>query len=330
MPPAHDESPSDPQVAPEPAAPQGKPATSKGKPAGKTASKASPARQEHAFTEFSYTDGQGIEITAYEWRAEDPVAIVQISHGIGEHAKRYDAFAQYLTQSGFTVYADDHRGHGQTGFNQHGGDMSKLGKLGPGGLPATENAILQLTAIIRERHPDLPVVMYAHSWGSLMAQRILNSHPRAWDALVLSGSALRTFRHMESGDLNAKWAGEGANGFEWLSRDEAEVAKFIADPFCFEADILRLFGVADGLRLFGRPVAGLAANVPILIISGGDDPISRGDGLPQLAEAFRKRGVQDVAVKVYPGARHETLNETNHDQVFADLATWMLDRVAGE
>ncbi|MBP1326430.1 alpha-beta hydrolase superfamily lysophospholipase [Leucobacter exalbidus] len=281
-----------------------------------------------AYTEFTYTDALDVEITAYEWRAEDPVAIVQISHGIGEHAKRYDAFAQFLTKNGFTVYADDHRGHGATGLAQHDGDLTKLGRLGEGGLAATENAILQLTAIIRERNPGLSVVMFAHSWGSLMAQRILNSHPRAWDALVLSGSALRTFRHMESGNLNAKWAGPDANGFEWLSRDEAEVAKYIADPLCFEADILRLFGVADGLRLFGRPVAGLAPEMPILIISGAEDPIARGDSLPLLAEAFRKRGVQDVALKTYPGARHETLNETNRDQVFVDLSTWMLEQVS--
>lgn len=335
MNPAHDEVPGDAQTIA-----SGDPARKQAAKVAKAAAKAAHASKaaKHtaaspAYTEFTYTDAQGVEITTYEWRPagdEAPIAAVQISHGIGEHAKRYDAFAQYLTKSGFVVYADDHRGHGQTGFNQHAGDMNKLGKLGPGGLAATEAAILQLTEIIREQHPDLPVAMFAHSWGSLMAQRTLNTHPRAWDALVLSGSALRTFKHMESGDLNAKWTAAGANGFEWLSRDEAEVQKFIDDPFCFAADILRLFGVADGLRLFGRPVAGLASEVPILIVSGAEDSISRGDGLTQLAEAFRKRGVRDVTLKTYPGARHETLNETNRDQVFVDLSTWLLDRVASD
>ena len=320
MNPAHDETP----AAAQPATP--------GDPEHKAPKKApKPPKQpaEPAYTEFSYTDAHGVEITAYEWRPagdDEPIAAVQISHGVGEHAKRYDSFAQYLTNAGFVVYADDHRGHGQTGLAQHDGDLSKLGKLGAGGLAAAEGAILQLTEIIRERHPGLPVVMFAHSWGSLMAQRILNSHPRAWDAVVLSGSALRTFRHMESGNLNAKWAGEGANGFEWLTRDEAEVEKFIADPLCFAADILKLFGVADGLRLFGRPVAGLAQDVPILIVSGTDDPLSRGDGLTQLAEAYRRRGVQDVTLKLYPDARHETLNEMNRDEVFVDLSTWILER----
>ena len=279
---------------------------------------------------FSYVDEHGIEIFCNTWVAEDPVGVVQISHGIGEHSQRYDAFARALVSAGFTVYADDHRGHGETGRAQWGGDLSKLGKLGPGGLQATEAAILQFSGLIRDRHPDLPLIMFGHSWGSLMAQRILNGHPRAWDAVVLSATALRTFKHMESGDLNRRWIGDEANGFEWLSRDPATSAAFIADPMCFEADILKLFGVADSLRLLGKPAAGLAPEVPILLISGAEDPISKNDGVRGLAELYRKRGVRDVTVKLYPEARHETLNELNRDEVQADLITWMLERVGAE
>src|SRR5690606_37101482 len=210
-------------------------------------------------------------------------------------SKRYEDFSQALVAAGFTVYADDHRGHGETGRRQHGGDLALLGRLGPGGLRATEAAILQLTGIIRDRHPGLPVVMLGHSWGSLMTQRILNERPRAWDAVVLSATAYRTFKHLESGPLNAKWAGDSANGYEWLSRDPAVSESFIADPLCFEGDVLKLVGVADGLRLYGKPVAGLASEVPILIISGAEDPLSRGQGLQLLADAFRKRGVREVA-----------------------------------
>ncbi|GAB2557271.1 alpha/beta fold hydrolase [Leucobacter ruminantium] len=282
-------------------------------------------------TEFDYTDAEGVEIAAYEWAAAEPVGVVQIAHGLGEHAKRYEAFARALVAAGFTVYADDHRGHGETGRRQHGGDLSQLGRLGPGGLKATEAAILRLTDIARDRHPGLPVIMFGHSWGSLMTQRLLNEHPRAWDAVVLSGSAFRTFKHLESGPLNAKWAGEGANGYEWLSRDPAVAEAFLADPLCFYADVLKLFGVADGLRLYGKPAPGLAPDVPILIVSGSEDPLSRGDeGLRLLAEAYRKRGVRDVTVKIFPEGRHELLNETNRDEVFAALATWMLERIGQE
>lgn len=280
--------------------------------------------------EFSYVDAHGVEISATEWPVAEPIAVVQIAHGIGDHSARYAEFAQHLTGAGFAVFADDHRGHGETGRRQHGGELARLGKLGPGGLQATEDAIAQLTGIARERYPDVPVVMFAHSWGSLMAQRILNARPLLWDALVLSGSAFRTPRFMESGDLNARWAGPDANGFEWLSRDPERVDRFIADPLCFEADILKLFGVADGLRLFGKPGPGIPAQFPILIVAGADDPLSRGDGLQRLAAAYRARGLRDVSVKIYPGARHEILNETNRDEVIADVTTWMLERVSTE
>lgn len=283
--------------------------------------------------DFTYTDAHGIVISAYSWAPNpattpEPHGAVQIAHGIGEHALRYDAFARFLARAGFVVYANDHRGHGETGRRQHGGDLSVLGKLGPGGLRAAEAAIEQLTGIIRDAHPGLKLAQFGHSWGSLMTQRILNEQPRLWDAVVLSGSAYRTPRYMESGKLNAKWADEAdASGFEWLSRDAAVAAAFIADPLCFEANILKHFGVSDGLRLFGTPSERLVRDVPILIVSGGDDPLSRGDGLKRLADAYRARGVRDVALKIYPGARHEILNETNHDDVFSDVATWLVDRL---
>lgn len=283
--------------------------------------------------DFTYTDEHGIEISAYAWTPDraatpEPHGAVQISHGIGEHALRYESFARFLTRAGFVVYANDHRGHGETGRRQHDGELAQLGKLGPGGLRAAEAAIQQLTGIIRSEVPGLRVAQFGHSWGSLMTQRILNEHPRLWDAVVLSGSAYRTPRYMESGKLNAKWASdEGATGFEWLSRDPATAAAFIADPLCFEANILKLFGVSDGLRLFGTPGERLAVDVPLLIVAGGDDPLSRGDGLRLLADAYRARGVREVALKIYPGARHEILNETNRDSVFTDVTTWLLEHL---
>ena len=295
-----------------------------------------------AYTQFDYTDAQGIEIRAYVWlpgpvgsfddtdviasasTGGEPHTIVQIAHGIGEHALRYDAFAQVLTANGFAVYADDHRGHGATGRRQYDGDLSRLGKLGPGGLKAAEAAILQLTDIARERHPGLPVIMFGHSWGSLMTQRIINREPRPYDAVVLSGSAYRTPLSMESGDLNKRWRGPEANGFEWLSRDPRTTREFIADPLCFAADVLKLFGLADGARLFGTPAAGIA-DVPLLIISGHDDPLNRDDGLQKLADAYRSRGLRDVTLRQFEG-RHELLNELNREGVISFIVTWMLDR----
>ena len=284
-----------------------------------------------SYTSFTYTDAYDVEITVYRWlpdpaQTPEPIAVVQIAHGIGEHALRYDAFAQYLAKSGFAVYADDHRGHGETGRRQHGGDLSQLGRLGPGGMRATEAAIVQLTGIIRERHPGLKVAQFGHSWGSFMTQRILGSRPSHWEAVVLSGSAYRTRKYMESGPLNAKWAGEpGATGFEWLSRDPEVARAFVADPLCFAADIMKLFGIADALRFYGTPKGRWNPQVPLLIMSGTDDSVSRPGGLQLLADAYRARGASEVSLKLYPEGRHEMLNETNRAEVFADVATWLIE-----
>lgn len=282
---------------------------------------------------FTYVDDYGITIHAYRWHTDSPRAIVQIAHGIGEHALRYDAFAQALAAAGFAVYADDHRGHGATGMQQHDGDTARLGRLGPGGLRATEQAIRALTAIARDEHPGIPLVMFGHSWGSLMTQRIINESPREFDGVILSGSAYRTPRFMESGALNKRWsapdaAGSPANGFEWLSTDPESVARFIADPLCFEANILKLFGLPDALRLFGVPDTWLASDVPMLIASGADDPLSKGNGLERLATAYRRAGVQDVTLRVYLGKRHELLNETNRNEVTEQFIGWISDRFA--
>jgi alpha-beta hydrolase superfamily lysophospholipase len=299
-----------------------------------------------AYTEFDYTDAFGVEIRAYVWLpgsaartndtdvvasaefSSEPHAVVQIAHGVGEHALRYDAFARVLAQNGFAVYANDHRGHGETGRRQYAGDLSRLGQLGAGGLKAAEAAMLQLTGIARERHPGLPVVMFGHSWGSLMTQRILNREARPFDAVVLSGSAYRTPLSMESGNLNKRWLTTDSNGFEWLSRDPQTVATFIADPLCFAADIGKLFGLTEAAKLFGTPGPNVARDVPMLIVSGSDDPLNRGDGLQKLADAYRKRGVRDVSLRIFAGARHELLNETNRDEATAEIITWMLDRVS--
>ncbi|NLB46947.1 MAG: alpha/beta hydrolase [Microbacteriaceae bacterium] len=301
-----------------------------------------------AYTAFTYTDAHGIDVHAYVWLpgvagattdtdvvasadlGTEPHAIVQIAHGVGEHALRYDAFARVLASNGFVVYANDHRGHGETGRQQHGGDLARLGTLGPGGLAAAEAAILQLTDLARERHPGLPLIMFAHSWGSLMVQRIMNRKRRPFDAVVLSGSAYRTPSAMESGPLNKRWQAADANGFEWLSRDPQTAAAFIADPLCFSADIAKLFGLVDAAKLFGTPGRGVAKDVPLLIVSGSDDPLNRGDGLHKLADAYRRRGVTDVTLRIFSGARHELLNETNRDEATAEIVTWMLDHTAAD
>lgn len=286
-------------------------------------------RHDHIKEEHkTFTDAHRVTIHYRLWRpaTTTPHAIVQISHGIGEHSRRYTPFACALAHAGFAVFADDHRGHGETGRQQHAGNLSKLGRLGPGGLAATETAIRQLAHIAAREYPHAPLTLFAHSWGSLMAQRQLNTGNVPWRAVILSGSTLRTARHMNAGLLNARHAKPGGSGFEWLSRDLRVGWAFAADELCFLANIPKLFGLRDALRLYGRPVTptiAFGSQPALLIVGGSDDNLALRDGQKALLRAYRGAGWRDVNLRLYPGARHELINETCKEQVFEDVIAWL-------
>lgn len=274
-----------------------------------------------------FIDAHGVAIVYDVHPAEgDPRGVVQLLHGVGEHAGRYAALVAALTAAGFAVYADDHRGHGRTGMRQHGGDPAKLGRLGRGGMPATLAAVWQFSQLIRAAHPDLPLVLLGHSWGSFLAQMLLNDHPDAYDAMVLSGSALRWPGSLNAGDLNAPWKHSEANGVEWLSSDPNVGTEFLADPHTTATPLLQLFGVIDAGRLYGRPRKNLGRDVPVLLMVGREDTVGGPRSVHRLAAAYRDRsGLTDVTTLVYPAARHEIFNEVGQAEVRADLLAW-LDR----
>lgn len=272
-----------------------------------------------------FTDGDGIAIVYDIHPAENPRGIVQLLHGVGEHAGRYGALIAALTDAGFTVYADDHRGHGRTGIRQHGGP-AKLGRLGKGGLRAAREAVWQLTGIIRKDNPGLPLILLGHSWGSFLAQMLVNEHPEAYDALVLSGSALRTPTTLNAAPLNARWKGPEATGYEWLSRDPAVWEAFENDPLTTGTPLLKLFGPIEAAKLYGRPAKNLGRDIPVLSMVGRDDPVGGPRSVHRLAEEYRRRsGLTDVTTLVYADARHEIFNELQQDEVRRDLLAW-LDR----
>lgn len=274
-------------------------------------------------TEHTFVDAQGVTIHYYVWKADAPRGVVQLLHGVGEYATRYELFAQTLAGAGYTVYADDHRGHGATGLEQWGGDHAKLGKLGPGGVRAAIAAVEQLTGIIRADNPGLPLALFGHSLGSLFAQKMIGTDAARYDAVILSATAYRTLTDMNGGDLNARHQQPGGTGHEWLSRDPAVWAAFAADPLTFDATVLKLFGLADALRLLGTPKK-LARDLPMLIMIGEEDPLGGPASIDKLASAYRSRGgLTDVTVTIYPGGRHEMLNETNQAEVRADVVAWL-------
>jgi alpha-beta hydrolase superfamily lysophospholipase len=277
----------------------------------------------------SFVDRHGIRIETEDWPVPEARAVVQISHGIGEHAGRYGALAADLNAAGFAVVADDHRGHGRTGLRQWEGDLSRMGRLGPGGLGATIDAIAEFSRRTRRRFPEVPLVLVAHSWGSVLAQVALNRGLVDCDGLVLSGTTYRIPGFMNAGDLSRRHRVPGSIGVEWLSRDSDVARRWAEDPLTFPAAIpRRILGLRNTLRLVGRPARHLSASLPVLIQVGSDDPLGGRRGALRLGRAYRERsGVTDVAVIVYDGARHEVYNETNRDEVIADLIRWIEEHV---
>lgn len=280
--------------------------------------------------ERSFTDAYGIRIVydVHFAQTPNPRAAVQLAHGVGEHAGRYGEVIAALTGAGYVVYADDHRGHGRTGVLQHEGDMDKLGRLGPGGHRAAVAAVFALTELIRAENPDLPLILLGHSWGSFIAQILVNDHPDAYDALVLSGSSLRWPGSLNSGDLNKPWKRADALGTEWLSSDLTVGQAFLDDPLTTSKTLPELFGPREVLRLIGKPRKHLrdlrGTELPILLMVGRDDTVGGPRSVHRLAEAYRSRSaLTDVMTLVYPGARHEIFNETARADVFADLLAWL-------
>ena len=274
----------------------------------------------------STADGTEVATTAWTDVTGPTVAAVQIAHGLAEHAARYGRFATALNEAGFLVFATDHRGHGRTGWD-------RLGDFGRAGFDGLIADVAEYGGAIARDH-GLPVFLFGHSMGSFAAQSVIVDDADHYAGVVLSGSTALDVLAAGMADaegpvgLEAFNAGfEHRTGFEWLSRDGAEVDAYVADPWCgFEtppATIPMLFGQAGRLA-DPAELAGIRSDLPILIASGSDDPLAGGGELVQLlGQRYRDAGVADVTVQVYPGGRHEILNEINRDEVTADIVDWL-------
>ncbi len=272
----------------------------------------------------------GTEIATTAWTdVDDPRGAVQIAHGLAEHAARYGRFARALNAAGFVAFANDHRGHGRTG-------RDRLGDFGTPGFDGLAADVAQFGAELAAAHPDIPLFLFGHSMGSFASQMVIIDSSEQYAGVVLSGSTAMDALAAAMADapadapagLEAFNAGfEHRTGYEWLSRDESEVDRYVADPWCGfdvpDETIPLLFAPADRLSR-GAELAAIRSDLPILIASGTDDPLAGGGALVELlGQRYREAGVADVTVKLYPGARHEILNETNRDEVTADIVGWL-------
>ena len=268
---------------------------------------------------------------------------------MGEHIGRYEPVAVRLNAAGYVVYGSDHRGHGRT-------DPDRLGSLGPNGWNRVVDDARLLNERMAEDYPGLKRVLLGHSMGAMLAQQYLCRHGASLDAAVLSGSpgfrgwlqtaitglvtrfeAWRLGSDAESevlsgllfGQANRDFDGEGASGFEWLSRDAVEVRKYVDDPHC--GTVLRtgsLLALFAGAREAAKPanISAIPEDLPIHVLSGTADPV-HGElkNLERLFKRYTAAGLK-VSRKLYDDGRHEMFNEINRGEVLDDLVEW-LDRV---
>ncbi|MVO85162.1 alpha/beta fold hydrolase [Streptomyces sp. p1417] len=307
----------------------------------------------------------GVPVATYTWLPAEarPRAVVQIAHGAAEHGLRYDRFARHLARHGYGVVASDHRGHGATAQSTGGyGVTDTTGTTGDAALDSGADSwravVDDLKAIgdqVRALHPDVPVVLLGHSLGSMLARDYAQEYPDTLTGLILSG----TFRSLPGAETDTALARLGAEiteggraapssfvgelfasfndpfahrtGFEWLSRDEAEVDAYAADERCgfaFSAGLS--YDWIRAVRKINDPrnLARIPADLPVHVAVGTEDPCNQRMTLVyELLEDFRYAGVQDLTWKGYEGARHEILNETNRDEVQQDLTDWLDARI---
>lgn len=275
------------------------------------------------------SDVDGFSLQGFVWERPGPKGVVVIAHGAAEHSLRYGRFARALNAAGYEVWSIDHRGHGESPGPEG------LGDFGEGGWDALVADIVQFVGIAKAAHAGLPVILFGHSMGSAAAQQLAPDASDAIAGLVLSGSSARMGRRSEDGTpaaVTPNAAFEPARTpYEWLSRDPAEVDKYIADPCCgFETRTSTRSGFANAAKLTDPANLGrIRYDLPCLFVAGTKDPINRDmEGLYELQKLWNEAGVKRIDTLYYKDGRHEMLNETNRDEVTADIIGW-LNSVAG-
>lgn len=298
---------------------------------------------------FPSCDGQH-QIFVRQWLPEggQPRAIVQIVHGISEYIDRYAPAARFLAQHGFLVVGDDHLGHGRTaaGAEEYGFFGEK------DGWHTVAADVRRLRTLMGEKYPDLPYFILGHSMGSFLTRTYLIDWPGTVTGAIISGTGQEPPAVVEAGArlagaicrtsgprTHSKLIEKMAFGTynkqfqpvrthaDWISRDEEIVDAYVADPLCSFMPTAGMFrDMMEGLKYIAKKsnLAKMDPATPILFISGDKDPVGRcGQTVLKVVDFFHAAGCEDTLVHLYPGGRHEMLNETNREEVYGDILTWL-------
>lgn len=282
----------------------------------------------------------------------EPRAIVQIIHGIAEYIGRYDEFMSFLADNGIIAVGTDHLGHGksieseeQTGFFAYDNGWDYV---------VRDEEVLRLA--MHENYPELPIIVFGHSMGSFMTRTVLIRYPDAFNAAIISGTGnqgaalvngglfmgnlvtgLRGAHHYSKflnnlafGSYNKIYENPKTE-YDWLSRDEANVQKYIDDPLCGFIPSCSLFrDMMTGVKFITnkKNLTAMNKDMPVYFMSGDMDPVGEcGKGVQKAYNNFLEAGMKDVSIKLYPGGRHEMLNEINKDEVYADILAWLNSKI---
>jgi alpha-beta hydrolase superfamily lysophospholipase len=296
-------------------------------------------------SEFTFRADDGETLLARRWLPEGRArAIVQIAHGLAEHSGRYARLAAALNAAGYGVYANDHRGHGPKTAPADLGHFAN-----EGGWDNVVGDLWTMNRLIAAEQPGTPIVFLGHSLGSFLGRGFIAKHSDALAGVALSGSSgkppataalgrliaraerLRLGKRGKSELIFKMWFGDfnkpfqpARTPFDWLSRDDKEVDAYVADPFCgFPFTTQLAIDVLDALPgvTSAASLAPIRKDVALYVFSGERDPV--GSNIQGLIQDLKGAGFTKLTTRLYPGARHETLNEVNRDEVTRDLIAWL-------
>ncbi len=305
-----------------------------------------------AFTNSEIRATDQTPLTLYHWECSSPKGIIHLIHGMSEHAARYDHFACWMNESGYSVIASDLRGHGKTA-----GSIKNIGHFATrNGWEKVVKDLILISKKLIEDYPSLPVYIMGHSMGSFLARSIAFTEPSIGDGYILSSTAghpgllgvageqlaLINTRLMGKrnrswfltklafGDFNKKYK-EKRTEKDWLTKDESIVDQYINDPYCMQTFTSQFYtDLTRGLLEINQQsmIDKMDKNKPILFFSGDMDPVGNyGKGPKEVIEKMKLSGIKDIELTIYENGRHEMLNEVNKEEVYQMIVSWLNKKI---